>query len=351
MNSKPGETRRKRSKPRVFLLTVLGLVIALGLAELGLRLFYPFNYRLPPEPISAELQRTLIHQPSALPGVVHELAPGRSGSWRGARVEINSLGMRDAEPRSLADASVHRIAAIGDSFTFGWSVPIQFTYPDILERKLNVDAGDVSFEVLNFGVGGYTSRDEAVVLEHRAIQWDPELVVVGYYFNDPEIEPRDPLNSAFREVAWWQHSALLRLILRTKFRWEIKTHGGGDYFRYLHYPPGYKWQSVVTAFGEMHRVTAERGIPVLLVIFPLTKGLPWDEYEYGDLHEQITAAAEAAGFEVLDLRNVYSQHPCLDLMVSPHNNHPSKLGHRLAARAIHEWIRAREDELFGDDHE
>jgi len=351
MKSKPGETRRKCSKQRVFLLTVLGLVIVLGLTELGLRLFYPFRYRLPTEPISAEVARTLIHRPSSLPGVSHELAPGREASFRGAKVEINSLGMRDAEPRSGQDAPLHRIVTVGDSFTFGWSLPVQFSYSDVLERLLNERAGKTDFEVLNFGVGGYSTRDEATVLEHRAMQWDPDLVVVGYYFNDPEIEPRDPLNSAFEEDEWWQHSALLRLMLRTRFRWQIETQGDGDYFRYLHHPEGEKWQSVVTAFGDMGRITAEREIPILLVIFPLTKGLPWDEYEYGDLHEQITAAAQNAGFEVIDLHDVYSKRACLDVMVSPSNNHPSKLGHRLAARAIHEWIRAREDELFGDDHE
>jgi lysophospholipase L1-like esterase len=245
--------------------------------------------------------------------------------------------MRDDEPRSGNEDSLHRLIAIGDSFTFGFQVSAEETYPNVLERLLNERGNGDQFDVLNLGVGGYSSRDEALALRHKGMRWNPRLVIVGYYLNDPEIDPIQPLHSHFQEPSWWQYSSLLRLVAEAKNRWDIRRWGDRDYFRYLHSPGHAKWQSVVEAFNDVAQVTQERGIPALVVIFPHTSEMPWADYPYRDLHRQVANAGEEAGLDVVDLYDEFSRHPPRNLM-APDDRHPSEFGHEVAAEAIYEWI-------------
>ena len=55
--------------------------------------------------------------------------------------------------------------------------------------------------MLNFGVSGYSSRDEALVFKHKVVDWDLDLLIVQYFFNDPEIDPVQPLQAFFKKRA------------------------------------------------------------------------------------------------------------------------------------------------------
>ena len=123
------------------------------------------------------------------------------------------------------------------------------------------------------GVSAYCTRDEALLLIHRGLSWNPILVIIGYVLNDPEVEALQPLQRYFHKPRWWQHFHIFRLVSSARFRWDIRRLGAGDYLHYLHSPGQYKWQSVITAFEDIRAATAEKGIPVLLLIFPMIKGI------------------------------------------------------------------------------
>ena len=55
----------------------------------------------------------------------------------------------------MAPASAARIACVGDSYTYGWGVELDESYPKQLEKCLSSHAPR---EVLNFGVFGYNAR-------------------------------------------------------------------------------------------------------------------------------------------------------------------------------------------------
>src|SRR5262245_38510160 len=73
-------------------------------------------------------------------------------------VKTNSLGFRDRE-FSLEKNSRIRILALGDSFTYGWGVEIDRSWPKVLERRLS-DAG-ISVEVANLGKPAGSPRSYA----------------------------------------------------------------------------------------------------------------------------------------------------------------------------------------------
>lgn len=323
------------------LLFASAVLVSLALVELGLRAAVDVPYRPPPEPLAPESWRELLHRPSSVPGLAYELRPGAEKTAMGVPVRINSLGMRDDEP--LAGEDVLRVAALGDSYTFGFGVHAEQAWPHRLEQLLD-RGGRARHDVLNLGVGGYSTRDEALVLEHKALPLHPRVVVLAYYLNDPETDPIQPLHRAFHGAAWWQHSALLRSIAMQANAFERRRYGDGDYHRYLHFQPE-KWGSVVAGFERMAALVGAAGIPLLVAIFPRTPAASgWSDYRYTDLHARVAAEAERNGLRVVDLLEVFAQHDPARLRLGRHDRHPTPFGHALAAQALYAPVR----ELLGE---
>lgn len=200
------------------------------------------------------------------------------------------------------------------------------------------------------GVSGYSTRQEAAALEHYGLGWQPEVVIVGYVLNDPETSAADspPLSDHFRGVVWWRYFNLLRAVARAKNNWDIHTLGAGNYNRFLHAPSQPRWQGVEQAFQRMRRLTQPQDIPVLVVIFPQIPKA-WEAYTLDDIHRQVAEAAERAGLITLDLLPAYRQYAPSLMRLSPEDGHPTLLGHRVAAEAIHRKLLADVFPLFATD--
>ena len=108
-------------------LLVLGsLVFALFTAEIAIRLW--------DAPIA---KPRWIHLHKASPTLGWELVPGAAGMGKlGEPYQISAFGLRDREYRLDKPPDISRIAAIGDSFTFGMGVNLEDAYPKQLERIL-----------------------------------------------------------------------------------------------------------------------------------------------------------------------------------------------------------------------
>ena len=332
---------------RASLLTALvSLALSVVLAEVGLRVFAPVTFREPPPRVPGDRWLELLHQRSSLPGLPYELAPGMWKRTHGTVIRTNSHGMRERELPIEKPDSVRRIVVLGDSYTFGFGVRAHRAYPRVLEELLNERSPGRRFEVLNFGVGGYSTQDEAIVLKERALAWDPDLVIVGYVLNDPEDEPIQPLHSYYREPRWWQRFHLLRLVAKAEWERRVRKFGDGDYIRSLYGDPA-KWKNVVEAFASIRQTAGERGIPVVLVVFPLSTVDEWGQYPYASVHLKVARAAAADGFDVVDLLPVFARRPPSALRLADADAHPNEEGHRLAAEAIAARLLADEGRLFG----
>jgi hypothetical protein len=90
-------------------------------------------------------------------------------------------GIRSARPGVVfADRPHrHRIALVGDSFTFGLDVSYEESWGSRLERALGPDA-----QVLNFGVEAY-GVDQSYLRYQRDVRpWRPEVVILGVIDHD-----------------------------------------------------------------------------------------------------------------------------------------------------------------------
>ena len=361
--AEPGPCARAPARLGYRLIAVAAtLVLVLTAAEGVSRFFGPCLFRRPATKSDDAIAMGGVHRAASLPGLAYELAPGvHVRKWK-TLIETNSFGMRDDETSEAKPPGTRRIAAIGDSFTFGWGLPGPASYPQILERMLGEtrEEGQPAWEVLNMGVGAYSSRDEALVLRHKALRFDPDLVLVGYCLNDPEVEPIVPLANYFTPSAWWQHFDLLRRLAQLTHAWRVSSIGGGDYFEYLHrYEP--RWSTVVAAFEDMGRVSREAHVPVVVVIFPVLSTVEaplnhapracweladWSEYRYRDVHAQVARAAQVAGLRTLDLLETFSKYAPEQLRISREEVHTTEFANTQAAAAVLEQMRRELPQLF-----
>ena len=129
-----------------------------------------------------------------------KLKPGVSGEWKGegaSFVQVNSEGLRDREHAKTKPPNTLRVAVLGDSFTEAIHVPIEQTFWSKLERKLgNCEAvkGRKKVEVMNFGVQGYSTAQELVMLRKKVWDYSPDIVILAFFIgndvinNSPKLE-------------------------------------------------------------------------------------------------------------------------------------------------------------------
>lgn len=346
---------------RKLLLVLASFLVAFGLVELGLRLFHPVDYLRPVTVPPGNVWVAGLHQASSVPGLTYELRPGaiaEAKDAKGARVVVDSRGMRGPELVEPKGARTLRIAVLGDSVAFGFGVEQDQTFSARLAAKLGaLDDRAHDYEVLNFAVTGYSSREEAAVLEAKALPLAPDVIVVAYYLNDPDFGPVNALRMAFHPTKAWERSELLRFLAQKAHQMEL-ARNGGDYYRWLHAPDTAEWKSVPQAFARMHALASAKKLHVVLAIFPtfaldVARGqersifATWDDYGYAPLHAQVRKAAEQESFTVLDVLDVFRASGKTPRELARDPDHPNALGHDLAAEALMKLLLERHAELFG----
>ncbi|MFL6374952.1 MAG: SGNH/GDSL hydrolase family protein [Pyrinomonadaceae bacterium] len=161
------EIPRGRRRLLKLLTLVIGIGFALVLLEVGLRVV---GYS---SPEFYEADETLGYR----------LIPGMSGwytregrSW----VTINSDGFRDVEHTIEKPADVYRIAVIGDSYVEGLQVDREEMFTNYLgpaAASCDAAAGK-NVETLTFGVSGYGTAQELLMLREKVLKYSPDLVLL-----------------------------------------------------------------------------------------------------------------------------------------------------------------------------
>ncbi len=95
---------------------------------------------------------------------------------------INSLGLRDREV-SIDKGDYFRILAFGDSWTFGWGVDVEKSWPRQLENYLHSE-GYRAVQVINCGRSGQYTTTYRQYMEKIVPLLNPDLVLVGVLQGD-----------------------------------------------------------------------------------------------------------------------------------------------------------------------
>ncbi len=117
-----------------------------------------------------------LHQRSKIEGLFYELRPNSKNK----NIKINSLGMRNDEPRLPKDS--YRVLAMGDSVAFAPEVDRQERFTEIAEKILNNNGQKI--EILNAGVSCYNTKQELIALKEKYLNLNPDLVIFVFCIND-----------------------------------------------------------------------------------------------------------------------------------------------------------------------
>ncbi len=136
--------------------------------------------RLPLRQIAESIARYRASDDSFL--IYHPLlgwAPRPGGRAREDLLRANRDGLRADRDFAPEPASgVLRVEVFGDSFTFGDEVPVEQSWPALLEERLR-ERG-ITAEVLNFGVNAYGLDQAYLRWRHAGRRLHPAVVVYGF---------------------------------------------------------------------------------------------------------------------------------------------------------------------------
>lgn len=127
---------------------------------------------------AAKMGAPVWHRPDpALGWTLRPYAGSHGGSPYG---EINAFGQRDNAHEPDKREGVYRIAVLGDERSEAPGLRLRDTWWHQLPSGLAACgfAAGKEIEVLNFGVSGYSTAQESIVLETALMRWRPDLVLL-----------------------------------------------------------------------------------------------------------------------------------------------------------------------------
>lgn len=332
-------------------LIVLSTTVAFGVAEVYFRVFNPQSI----VPRYVEVSEFGIRK-----NIDHVQGVMSTAEFRHGFTTNSQRFRGQAEYAPVKPPVVYRIIVLADSVTLGHGVEDDETFPAVAQREL----GHVRpVEVINMGVSGFGTAEELIQLEQLGLSYQPDLVVLDYFPNDPynnvvskifsvadgrlvrnseEFVPallvRDRLSAIPGYSFLCQHSHVVNFVRSQASAFFIeylacKNRGNSDIYPILSPSEREVTELLVRA---VHRTTAERGIPLVVLNIPVILK--------GQVIQNVlkdTIGPKDSSVLVLDVqKTVYDGHPLSELSYAE-DSHPKPLAHRLIGEALARVIQTK----------
>ncbi len=305
---------------------------------------------------------------------------------------MNNVGMRDDDVAAEKAPGTRRLLVLGDSFMEGWGCQRGEIFTDLLESELTREGRTV--EVVAAGVASWSPLTELAWLRHRGLALSPDVVLVAVDATDPagdsfyqhrlvrdEQGRPDHIRPGRRlmDLPQGLHNLLARRSWMYRYidRWLTKTFPASEWdygywsesddvwaplrseteipaARYEAY-----WKPTREALQTMREILDERGIPLLVVMYPAgveTDTEAWEpgrataDFPHGVVpprrFEYLEAATAADSVPYFSLLETFRSDERPARLFYPYDGHWSPAGHRAAAAAVAGEIRRRG--LLGD---
>ena len=277
-----------------------------------------------------------------------DLVPSYSVDWNGNRFSTNTFGMRDREYALEKPPGTLRIALLGPSHVMGNGVADGEPFEQVLEDRLNREAAGSAwqhYEILNFGVDGFTLPQQLAMLEERVFRFAPDVIIVTQYHRSRTMTERYILKILGKHAeipAGEFHDILTRAGLLPMAdgnlpipfeSWRSLARSAGLQPRMPAVEAASRAHQVAEevdnwAIGRMAAVARAHDTPLLAL------GL---NVVIDDAPDEVPnhAAFERAGVPLFDLFDVFPEEQRPSLRVAPFDDHPNAAGHRLIAERLH----------------
>ena len=260
-----------------------------------------------------------------------ELMPSTSIIFHGASFSTNRWGMRDKEYEKVPAPASYRIALLGPSYVMGSGVANDETFEWLLEERLNQQhVGQVydRYEILNFGVAGYSALQELWQFENEVFFFQPDAIFfVSHHIEEAKVVrtlahvarngrdiPYDYLKAAVRQAGISQGM--------TQMEAERRLNPFGR-------------DIVAWSYHQIATLALERGIEAVWIFL-----LPPEIDVEPQIARELIQLATEAGFTVIDLSDAYEGSDLETLIVAKWDRHPNATGHQLLADRLYAALQA-----------
>ncbi len=269
--------------------------------------------------------------------LILELVPSTTIDFNGTQMSTNRWGMRDQDYERIPPPNTYRIALTGPSFVMGYGVADDEGFEWLLEDRLNrenVGGQYAGYEILNFAVPGYSAIQNLIVLEQKALAFQPNAIFFMAHQREEEAVVKylaDRL-SVGTDLPYPDLIEIARRAGAEPGATKVETER-------LLQPAGTEILS--WTYRRIVEVSRAHGILPVWIFMPTLEN-PLREEEIAHLNR----VAEEAGFIVLDLSDAYDNQDLESLVVAYWDKHPNAEGHRLIAETLYRKLREKETILF-----
>lgn len=253
-------------------------------------------------------------------------------------------------PHAEEATNALRIAIVGDSIAMGGGNQRCDRFGDRLEWLLNLNEGVAPVVVDTYAKPSATYQQLGMLEE--ALANKPSIIVLAAHLNDledwsqpqPLLERRARTN--WRSPPHWLRPAIRRsLCLRAAYlRLEtLRQCRAWEKYYHMIFKPGYSGRTLFrNAIKRAHAACRTNDCAMVVVLFPtMSHEMAGDRYPFGAYHADFARLCREEGLPFLDLLDSFR---CSSLArlhsVYMIDDHPSEIGHRLAAEAIFRFLSA-----------
>jgi len=269
----------------------------------------------------------------------YQLRAGFEGVTKfGVPLRVNSRGLRSPEIAVPKPPGMHRVLVLGDSVTFGWGVAEEQNFSRRLEDALRKQLA-CPVEVVNSGVSGYGTVEEADYFTHEGLELEPDVVLIYYVENDNQSVPHLGGPVAVFLKDWFVYRSHLVSTVLYAWRlnsWKVQAQAaGGDRAAYAAEQRAWdKRSGTVASFAalrEIADVAKRHGIRVILASHPNSLA---DRTLDAVRDRLLREAAAANGMTFVDVAPAIVPYRDRDIAVSKTDLHPNGFAHGLIAEAL-----------------
>jgi D-alanyl-lipoteichoic acid acyltransferase DltB (MBOAT superfamily) len=257
----------------------------------------------------------------------YELRPSVELSYKGAAFHTNRWGMRDRDYAQAKQPGICRMLLFGDSHTMGSGVPDGATFEAVLEQRLNRElpiAGCGGFEILNFGVAGYSAVQSAFLARKRVPEFGADVVI--YATAQPDLLWAGlRLSEALAEGSQLDEPALREIVDRAGINARMSQP------EILQRLTPVQEELIRWAYHTFVETAARAGARPVWLFLPRFDLAP---REVMALHDQLASLAEQAGLITLSVAEAYEGMDPASLQVAPWDKHPNVKADGLIAERL-----------------
>jgi hypothetical protein len=264
---------------------------------------------------------------------------------------VNSMGYRDRPFDLNKNSQTYRIMVVGDSYTEGSGYRRPETFSGVMQQTLNNRLQAMGclnrVEVFNLGRCGANTVEEVQTILQETTVLKPDLVILAYVLNDPEVHPPDI--KTFDPPPWVRaiHKMFLEEIHSYAYYWMFKNFtlfrgpvsSYEEYCLAIHKRDYHGWKKASDAIATLSKFKKEKDFDLLVIIFPI---FIFNDYptDLRRVHKKVLDMMHGNDMEAIDLLQFFEANDknLWEFRFSDDDPHPNSLAHKLLGEYLAESV-------------